>query len=221
MPGDHAAAGVAGEQRAGERSVTVLVGEADGADLDAAEDATEEDHERHDAAPCREPTAGIGRRCRCAAPRAARWRAARSARTSPISSRTRAAISPACSRDLGREHGDEQRPDDEDDLVEHRLEGVGRLQPRVPPRARGPTGPAPATRSTVRTSRQRPRVTNSVQVGASLRREHDEGDQPDAVQRHRRQQHPALPEPVDEPGDGRRRERVDEREDRRDAPARP
>ena len=107
-------------------------------------------------------------------------------RRRPGASRTPAASSPACGATRVASTRDDQRPEHEDQLVEHRLEGVGRAEPRVVPRARSPSGPAPATRSTARAAPPTTIVTHQRPgrcVAASTRR--TKATSATQVQRHR------------------------------------
>ena len=139
--GEHAAAGVAGQQGAGESPVPVLVGEGDRTELDGSEHARRRRPSRPSAAGdrrCAAPTGGPapcadggGSLARCADQRPPCRRRTTSA----------AASRPACGATRVASTVTSSGPEHEDELVEHRLEGVRRAEPRVGAEHVPPAGP--------------------------------------------------------------------------------
>ena len=124
--------------------------------------------------------------------------------------------------DRGGEHGHQRRADDEHRLVDDRLEGEGGVQAapcpatRCDQRARthepicGIAGPGQRRRTGAATGRGRPASTAAI-IPTS----------PSAKTAHAERQHPALPEPVDQPGleHGEQRVRDEVRRGHRARPA--
>ena len=160
--------------------------------------ATADHGQRHHRPPRhRRPGAGGvvaagGARARCA-----RWAARTSEPPTPVTS---ASPRPGPGVPGGGEHGDHGRADDEDRLVDDRLEGVRRLDlARARPPARRTTAPARTSRSAGTPRRRRPRLRtrrgpaspdSRAATSTTIATPNTEADHG---------QHPRLAEPVEQP----------------------
>ena len=127
-------------------------------------------------------------------------RAGRPAPSVPTSRRRRAAASPATGCDGGGQHGDQDRADDEDRLVDHRLERERGLQLARVGRAGATSGPGRTTRSAA--SPRRRRRAHRCGHGAGQSASTDGHQREHAATREDqrcRRAAPGLAEPVDQP----------------------